>query len=603
MAVKVRCQECEKVLNVPDAARGKSVKCPGCNAKVSVPGEKTSAKPAAKPKAKAKAGDSEHSLKTLDLRNAEDFDARICPKCGYDMGHLDEESTECPKCGTDIETGGLGEKARKKALKGPDPDKFFETMWGGQWKFVFKHQSLAWRTVLYVWLASMLMFTMLWCFYRIPQWPPRIFFALMTVVCAMMIPGWLWFLDGEIVKGTLERKEKLKRINMDFFLCSALGVKWLLWHICVGLPVLIIPCGLAWFLVSMNGMPMFVGAIIVAVGYLPLIPLMGVAMGHMVMPQPEPGFMIWKLIPGVLKSFKACFLWSFLVVMLHLPAIGCIAAAGALYGEQLSTLSANMVENGAIYRAKYAAENASKAYKEKLMADPRVTKEYLPTDYWLTLVPLVLWSVGCLTIGYTAVYCMRLNGQLIYFFREHYDLQALVREYKYVAKEQEDEDADVKPKTFGQVCVDALVINVILLVVGVAGGVVYGSLNSDLGMFGGMAWGLILGPCFAGGVARLMIIGAGFQESPLWGLIVWFVPFGELIFLVKFWEQGRPAFMTGVFAAAFMMVIFPIIIISGIFAKGGAAQQQDAPPAAIAPADAGGMPADPGMMPAGNPVP
>lgn len=602
MAVKVRCPDCEKVLNVPDAARGKSVKCPACNGKVSVPGEKPSAKPAAKPKSKSAAPDSESSLKTLDLRNAEDFDARICPKCGYDMGHLDEESTECPKCGVDIETGGLGEKARKKALKGPDPDKFFETMWGGQWKFVFKHHSLAWRTVLYVWLASMLMFTMLWCFYRIPQWPPRIFFALMTGVCAMMIPGWLWFLDGEIVKGTLERKEKLKRINMDFFLCSALGVKWVLWHVCVGLPVLIIPCGLAWFLVSMSGMPTYVGAIIVAVGYLPLLPLMGVAMGHMVMPQPEPGFMIWKLIPGVLKSFKACFLWSFLVVMLHLPAIGCITAAGVLYGEQLSTLSANMVENGAIYRAKYAAENASKQHKEKLMADPRVAKEYLPTDYWPTVVPLILWTVACLTIGYTSVYCMRLNGQLIYFFREHYDLQALVREYKYVAKEQVDEDADVPEKSFAQICVDAIVINVIMLILGGVGGLVYGSLFPEMGMLKGLAFGLIIGPCLASGIAKMMLIQAGFEQNTMWGLIVWFAPFGELIFLINFWHESRPAFMTGVFACAFMVVAFPVAIAIGVFSAVAEAQAQ--PPAgAMAPADPGMMPADPGMAPAGNPVP
>ncbi len=37
MAVKVRCPTCERVLNAPDAARGKAVKCPDCETKVKVP--------------------------------------------------------------------------------------------------------------------------------------------------------------------------------------------------------------------------------------------------------------------------------------------------------------------------------------------------------------------------------------------------------------------------------------------------------------------------------------------------------------------------------------------------------------------------------------
>ena len=46
MPVKVRCQSCEKVFAAPDAARGKLVKCPGCEGKVKVPagdGAKSSA--------------------------------------------------------------------------------------------------------------------------------------------------------------------------------------------------------------------------------------------------------------------------------------------------------------------------------------------------------------------------------------------------------------------------------------------------------------------------------------------------------------------------------------------------------------------------------
>src|SRR5262245_47221591 len=110
MAVKLRCPGCEKVLTVPDTARGKSVKCPSCAEKISVPAAKEA--PTEKsPKKKAAKQDSEASLMAFDLSKAEDADARVCPKCGYDMTYLDEETTECPECGTDIATGGMGEKA------------------------------------------------------------------------------------------------------------------------------------------------------------------------------------------------------------------------------------------------------------------------------------------------------------------------------------------------------------------------------------------------------------------------------------------------------------------------------------------------------------
>ena len=54
MPVKVRCPECQKVLTLPDQARGKTARCPDCQGRVPVPGAKK--KPAtARPKAAAAA--------------------------------------------------------------------------------------------------------------------------------------------------------------------------------------------------------------------------------------------------------------------------------------------------------------------------------------------------------------------------------------------------------------------------------------------------------------------------------------------------------------------------------------------------------------------
>ena len=131
MPVKVKCTSCEKVLSVPDAARGKAVKCPQCQTRISVPDEedapKSSSKSGAsksKPKKSSKPVDSEDALASFDMRRAEDTEARICSKCGFDMQYQDEEDTECPECGFDSAEGGLGAKARKKAMRGPDPADF-----------------------------------------------------------------------------------------------------------------------------------------------------------------------------------------------------------------------------------------------------------------------------------------------------------------------------------------------------------------------------------------------------------------------------------------------------------------------------------------------
>jgi hypothetical protein len=44
----------------------------------------------------------------------------------------------------------------------------------------------------------------------------------------------------------------------------------------------------------------------------------------------------------------------------------------------------------------------------------------------------------------------------------------------------------------------------------------------------------------AGGI---LLIVAGFRHSPVWGLVVLLVPFGALVFLVKFWPRGKTALM------------------------------------------------------------
>src|SRR5262249_33024529 len=132
MPVKVRCPTCEKVLNAPETARGKAVKCPGCETKVKVPagdggsdggGAATTRRQATKaPARKSADSDSSDFLAKLDLDKVADSEHAMCPKCG---ASIPEDANECPKCGVDPETGQLSKRAKKRmSRKGPDPALF-----------------------------------------------------------------------------------------------------------------------------------------------------------------------------------------------------------------------------------------------------------------------------------------------------------------------------------------------------------------------------------------------------------------------------------------------------------------------------------------------
>src|SRR5881409_372218 len=141
MPVKVRCQSCEKVFAAPDAARGKAVKCPGCQERVKVPGgdgakagggapAKTATKK--KPVKKEEHEDHEEFLKNLDLDSVEDTDVRVCPKCGHEAA---EDAFECANCGMNFETG-----LTKDKQKGIDPKIFFRVVLKDSWAFLKNHR-------------------------------------------------------------------------------------------------------------------------------------------------------------------------------------------------------------------------------------------------------------------------------------------------------------------------------------------------------------------------------------------------------------------------------------------------------------------------------
>ncbi len=239
MPVKVRCGGCEKVLNVPDKVRGKTIACPECSEKIKVPAgdDAPAAKPAAKPKAKPSKKDGEF-LGGLDDYGIEDQEDQICPFCAKP---IEEEDEICPSCGKDLATGVMDKTQKKKRSKeGKSTASFYKNVIRESWEFMLEFKGLALRTggimtfftVLY--MASF--FMVLYC----EKLPPKYFWVAMTTLMAVGSPGWVWFLTRTLVAHDLYGdKLDADRIHYDFFTNVALGLAAFLWPCVVNLPWLL----------------------------------------------------------------------------------------------------------------------------------------------------------------------------------------------------------------------------------------------------------------------------------------------------------------------------------------------------------------------------
>jgi uncharacterized RDD family membrane protein YckC len=243
MPVKVRCGGCEKVLNVPDKARGKTIACPECSEKIKVPAgddappTKSGPSKAVKPKAKASKKDGEF-LGGLDDYGIEDQENQICPFCAKP---IDEEDDICPSCGKDLATGEMDKTEKKKRSKeGKSSAAFYKNVFGQSWQFMLENKGLALRTggilTFFLILFSACLFMVLYC----EKLPPKYFWVAMTILTGVGGPGWFWFLTRALVSIDLYgEKLDADRIHYDFFTNVALGLAIFLWPCVVNLPWLL----------------------------------------------------------------------------------------------------------------------------------------------------------------------------------------------------------------------------------------------------------------------------------------------------------------------------------------------------------------------------
>jgi hypothetical protein len=646
MPVKVKCSTCQKVLSVPDSARGKAVKCPVCETRIPVPAD-TGDSPAKKPAKAAKKDADDDFLGSLDLRNVEDRKARVCPKCGCDLKNLDEDETECPDCGYDTATGGMGAAAKKRALKGPDPDKFFKGLWTDGWKFVGRNKGLAFRSIMYTLLASMLAAFSTFMFLYNSTWPPRVFFGLVTAVCLMVIPGWYWFADVFIIQNAMEKRDKIKRLNFDFFTASALGIKFFAWNIAFAGPILAIPAAIGSLLVR-NGSPTYVLGILVGVGYIPVLLAFPGVMGHMAMPISHPGWMFWKIIPTLGQTLKGSLVWVLLALSTNIVTIGTLSAMAAIYGNDVAGVVNVMESNADIHRRKWAAENKPKVQKKGEVA-PAIEApipDPVPVNFKPLIMPAVLWCVAFLPFGFTALFNMRTNGQFVFYFRPALGLIGQAKQYKYKATISRDEDDEYKPKSTKVALLEAIAVTGILAIVGGVGGLVVSTLfNFDLAA--SILVGVICGGALAetGGVLMVskeamdhgnpFYSAAGFFLSSFWliriGAGILIAMYGLdfvrilvdiltlasfivlLIYTINHWGEAKPGCLTAIlgFLTSFIGIVLVIVgliasplIQQAIWGRGNepeAVEQFDPAAGGPMPGMPGGampvMPGAPGAMP------
>ena len=431
MPVKLRCPKCETVLTLPDASRGKQVRCKSCQTVIRVPAGKS------KPAAGKKPPDSEPDMHSstlftnLNLDDVEDTSVRICPNCGADIA---EDAEECPYCFTDPTTGQLSARERRKRERGVDPTAFHRYVWKDGWRFVKAHRAIVVRSIIYlsIFLAIFLgcMYMITWCVNP----PPRMIWAFFGFLTMMVSPGWIWFLHVEVVRATLENKDKLPRTHFDQYQCAALGIKTVVWWTLFGLPFWLIAAAL---LIHFN--LAVVAITVAAVGICVVLFLTPVAMAHMAMPISYPAWLVNMIAPIAWRHRLAILHGLALVFVSLIPSIALLVTDVVVYRTDFEKLIAELKYNSAIAAAQAAPDTLPEGTtdeqravweKQKALAE----KEPTQPDMTRFIVPAVLLELAVIWFCVGSLWGMRANGLFARVFKRELDLISERKETKFVSR-------------------------------------------------------------------------------------------------------------------------------------------------------------------------
>jgi Zn finger protein HypA/HybF involved in hydrogenase expression len=519
MPVKVRCPECEKVLNAPDRARGKAIKCPACGSAVRVPvGSSSGANPATRKPAKkvsAPPPSSSGMIVNLDLDKIEDVETRICPKCGKEV---DAEDVECPSCHVNLDTGLLSaEKRADLSRKGPNPKLYYKEFFKDGIEFWKKEKKLSIRLTTR-WVIFCLLFL---CSVYMSLWSTkpfvRVFWIFIGTIELLIPPGLTWNLHTTIIDATLRKKKKIGKYTFDRFLGAALGLRLITWFLVVAAPLHVVA---AIFLVlGARGMPvasLVAGALEVAAFVFASL-LFPIASIHLAMPITLRAWLPNKMSKPFFRTMPAVLYWCLFFYLTLLGPIACLAVSGVFWGKGIAEQFENANVRSAIFDAKAQIANIprGKDIPQDLQELGKIKEP--PIELGVLLIPSGLLLAAGAMFGMTAVFSMRTNGQYARYFLDQLDLETMALEITYVPKarnltEFEAQQAALswKPVLLGM----GLGYTVALLLGGSIG------MSAYNGVLQGVSYGLMImgsvmslvGLCW---VEMAVVKGVGKEDSPL----------------------------------------------------------------------------------------
>lgn len=335
---KIRCKSCETAINVPEKALGKTIACPKCKNKIKVPnrkggspsGEGAKAPQKKKRPAKKAAASDPFSIGNLDDFEMEDEDTQICPYCAEEVDL--EEDEVCRNCGMNLETGQMDRREKKKrSRKGPDPSKFYGSVWGECWKFMLSEVRMALRvgTAFTFFSTLALMCGYMGFVYVQEQMPPKVFWIGMTLLCGFSVPGLIWYLSLKIIEFTrLKHKFQSDRISFDLFTSIASGVRIIAWPLILvpGSPAII---GLLYYFYFQDDPtnPMFVG--VIAIVFAIALFMWPMALVHMTARYTYKGWILWELLLVFMQNLAGIMYVHILAFVALLPIT--LMGGGILY--------------------------------------------------------------------------------------------------------------------------------------------------------------------------------------------------------------------------------------------------------------------------------
>lgn len=464
MPVKVRCPTCQKVLNAPDKARGKSLKCPSCEGRIRVPGGTSSSSgparkpaPAGKKRRRRPAGDDDF-LGGVDLNRLEDRSADVCPKCGATVYESDEL---CSACGIDLETGKVRAKRR-----GPDPSLYYGEAWSNSWAFLMANKKLAFFTGA-VWTLFVLLYIggvvgiqacHRWEMGRVvadhkeeqdrqrklkPEAgqerdelldltpaqvtaqaalrPPVVVLSFLTVLMAMGAPGWYWNVSAKVIEQTMRKKKllEMKKVQFDFFETIIIGFKAYFWPYVLLLPVL--------FLLSFAIVPMLIASALalgqfgpfvvtlVSLGvYLTPIFAFPVAQVHMTMPYTYPAFLPWEMLKTFFRNIGPALYWLMMLILVTLPIMATVGILWYYFADDILVGITEAVRHSANWLLSLAGEKRSEESVGFL--------QWLFDTFCWALAALIVVAPFTMTFAPIGIFMMRANGLLGYYNRRTMDL-------------------------------------------------------------------------------------------------------------------------------------------------------------------------------------